>query len=1232
VSAIDTLRDALFGNPPSLTKQPSREGVLAAFSELNVLVAAVVAEQGDPTEALALIQQAIDQTNAAAATFNGSLPGIARSGSIADRDAIPLDQRKRGLTFKVTQDASGLFQEWREYEWRLAGDRDGPTREGGFLAQAQWCFLWTERERQQLDIIPFQGTLPAANVEQMPTALANIGELYQPRIYGFRAIALSTTSPLRAMLEWDGEADGFTLSWGNFTLPIGGGIRAIDTQAFDYDALRPLLFTGDSMLDNTWAASAAADLGRDAVVVAKYSSGAKQVYRLGVRKLLCTAAGNTIPASGTSVAVTSINGVAPSASAVGDNPASFDLFAAHGFLSTFAGDTISTHCSEAGTWGGRHGLMSVPNGGTPSYKFTADDGLGATPIDPQSPFVPDNLARLKTHEVTARLSQNYAFAGPGNPVFPNDINPRVLEDLQLIAAETVGQPITVLGLSPQNNWTTGTPFYTALRYLNGTQANGYTDGQFYQLFGDRYAIVTVGGQKYNNSDYVRWFGRDGSSNDQTDYDAGINPRSVMETTTSNDVHYNAKGEGLEKAFWLLWRQQRKRPPVITSSTLFTLMGKRTQPAIYPEEPVASTSEPVTTGVGYGYEVGLRKLATGSLVARMLSDAPSPQLMPATDVKLASNWAIAASSGTGAVQAGSVVNLDNQLFPIPGLFGYQFELQDPAKQQRVEIVSPYFTPIDLSDSGFAQGDVVTLAIFTRALTVDPLVDPTKYAQFGFNMGVNRANIPMTTSVEVGNGWACYYVQRTLSAADIADTVSSGSINGFMLRTQAAASDLFSGVLAAPIIFKGSSLGFLRFLQADLALAVNSARTLAIEDQLRGPVVAFEGDSRTIQGQIGSGLKYLSNRSYVHWLRMLSRQNFDTTPALNFGRSGWRTDELLAVLPADIAAMKAASVEVCCLLASTNDRNATNPATGVKYTSADSLANLTAMINMLKTAGIRVVISNETPRTDLSGALKTEHVAVRDGINAMHNPFGGVAVADTWNALADSTDPTIAASWATVDGIHMTVRGTFVQGRAVRAALAMFLPRAREVVPRDGVQMIARNGNLLPNALMAGLGTVVDNFSYTNSAGGSAAAANSIYTDAVGRKWQKAVLSGTPSGSDASPVFHRWTVNIDLYKSQFQAGDVIDATLEVMVETPSGIRSFDMMIVGPNIFDGASDIAAATAGYQLGPDSYSGVLRTLPVTLTGEPANLQMRVRAVVANAVPTSATVYFRLSAIRRLNR
>ncbi|ALC12462.1 hypothetical protein [Sphingopyxis sp. 113P3] len=42
MSAVDTLRDALFGNPPSPTMEPSREGVLAAFSEMQQNITGIV--------------------------------------------------------------------------------------------------------------------------------------------------------------------------------------------------------------------------------------------------------------------------------------------------------------------------------------------------------------------------------------------------------------------------------------------------------------------------------------------------------------------------------------------------------------------------------------------------------------------------------------------------------------------------------------------------------------------------------------------------------------------------------------------------------------------------------------------------------------------------------------------------------------------------------------------------------------------------------------------------------------------------------------------------------------------------------------------------------------------------------------------------------------------------------------------------------------------------------------
>lgn len=53
MGAVETLRDALFGNPPSPTTEPSREGTLAAFTELynEAVLAASVAAQGITTVA-----------------------------------------------------------------------------------------------------------------------------------------------------------------------------------------------------------------------------------------------------------------------------------------------------------------------------------------------------------------------------------------------------------------------------------------------------------------------------------------------------------------------------------------------------------------------------------------------------------------------------------------------------------------------------------------------------------------------------------------------------------------------------------------------------------------------------------------------------------------------------------------------------------------------------------------------------------------------------------------------------------------------------------------------------------------------------------------------------------------------------------------------------------------------------------------------------------------------------
>lgn len=618
------------------------------------------------------------------------------------------------------------------------------------------------------------------------------------------------------------------------------------------------------------------------------------------------------------------------------------------------------------------------------------------------------------------------------------------------------------------------------------------------------------------------------------------------------------------------------------------------------------------------------------IGRFSSDMPLPQMLPSVDVRLAQNWRAATAGGAGAEQSVEVVSLDALRFPVAGLFGAKFALQSNTLSQRVEIISPFFSPVDLSDAGVVAGDVLTMAVFCCGMTVNPFDQADLFDQFGFIMGVNSATIQFTNRVRMGNGWECFFVQRVITSADLVDGPTSGSINGIRLRTKAAATQRFAGVIACPMIFRGPSVGFIRYLQGEPTAISDATRGLVVDNQLRGEVVAFVGDSRTVQGLGGTGYRYYTNRSYPFWLRCLSRQAFDTTAALNFGQSGWRTDQILEALPGYIASMKAARVRTACVLCSTNDRNALNPATGATYTAAGSLANVAAICAALVAAGIRVVLMNETPRSDLGGSLKAEHVAVRDGLKLMHSPKDWITVADTWSGLASAEDPNAAASWATVDGVHMTVDGCWVMGAAVWAAMQN-MQDARDILPADDFQIIARNGNMMANSLMLQGSGVADSWGFTNNAGGTAAAVSSLVTlDA--KRWQKALISGTPSGSDSSPLFLRWTQNLDPYKDEFQIGDVLDAALEVRVEAPVGVRSVDFFLVGPGVFDGAADIGAATTGYRLGNRTWGGVLRTLPIQISAQLPNLQMRVRIVLASGVECSGAVYWRAAVIRRRNR
>lgn len=489
-----------------------------------------------------------DVGESAAAAINQRITNTGfHAGPIGERGPTPFQDYENGLHWFTTDTTPP-----RLFTYIKAGN---PDPSGTVVTSNTWFGYYTQAELKNL-AIGFTNFLPQANV----AGLADVFALYDAkaldaRVSDLRARALNTNTPLDVAIDWSagGALDRFELSWNNYTVTLGGGVRSFRPP--NWSTQTNVTAIGDSMMEGKWVEGAAATLGLTLNNVSKYSSGAYQPYRLGTRQLLFTVTGNAIPASGTGVAITAINGGAPTFN--NDD----DPFSGRHFLNTSPGDTISSNCSVSGWYGGRHGVVSIPNGGSLSYTFTPDDGRGASTVAAQSIFVPDNLARLSTDELWIRMSQNYFYADY-TPVFPNNINPRVLDDIQAIVDQARGQRIIILALTPGNDFLPGTKIYDALRYFNNQLRVRWPQYAAY-LTGATYNSTSFTG---NNMDFIRQFGRDGSANDQADYDNGLLPRSCV----ADGLHLNAKGQGLERDFMLLYRAAQAVPPTLALNTLVNI--------------------------------------------------------------------------------------------------------------------------------------------------------------------------------------------------------------------------------------------------------------------------------------------------------------------------------------------------------------------------------------------------------------------------------------------------------------------------------------------------------------------------------------------------------------------------------------------------------------------------------------------------------------------------------------
>ncbi len=371
------------------------------------------------------------------------------------------------------------------------------------------------------------------------------GEASTP-VLGIAGFSARGTSPCNLSAQIVGPApESISLQWGEYVLTFDGSWRGM-TLPVDWAQPVGVVAEGNSLTDindsdtgGGWATKYAARLGVPVYGLAKYSADARQPYRSGAIPLLLSVAGNQLPAGGTSVAVTIINGAPPGA----NNPAS-PLF-------TFSGDTITQNNTITGYAAGRHVTLAVTQAGGSDYRITADVGASAVAFPPSTLFVPDFKFLMQSVDIVAMPGINYFYDGNASDLLSQQAKSDVLRIFRLQR----GNRMIIMGSPAAESWVPGTPQHTAIRNWNAWLKATYPDNYAIDAEGrDTLARLVASGN--------------GSAGDNADAANGVTPRSLRKA--NDPLHLNTAGQQILADLAFEFRSLQRTPPAITGSTVFTL--------------------------------------------------------------------------------------------------------------------------------------------------------------------------------------------------------------------------------------------------------------------------------------------------------------------------------------------------------------------------------------------------------------------------------------------------------------------------------------------------------------------------------------------------------------------------------------------------------------------------------------------------------------------------------------
>lgn len=400
------------------------------------------------------------------------------------------------------------------------------------------------------------------------------------------------------------------------------------------------------------------------------------------------------------------------------------------------------------------------------------------------------------------------------------------------------------------------------------------------------------------------------------------------------------------------------------------------------------------------------------------------------------------------------------------------------------------------------------------------------------------------------------------------------------------------------------------------------------------VAIDGDSRVDQCSDGNRTNTIG---WLYWLQLLTGARFEFRTSDNFGVGGQTTAKIMT----RAFATAASAADIVIALMSTNDRTR-------GWTAATSIANMQLYQTAILASGKRLIWIAEIPRGDdhnakftLTGVQLDYHLRVREWLLAQQG-VRGVAVADPW---ADMVDPTSASALAKAgvlkDGIHESPAGALAMAKSVAEIITRWLPPAPRLRLAEADAYSADNptGSLVSNPRMLGAsgsisgaggsGVVADGWTATVPPGVTVA----LSKQAIGREeWQRAEISGTPSGVDAALAFSTLLPQARLFP-----GDVLEGAAEIHVDAGHlGLRGVPVRLQITDDRGGALAIAGdvhVTRGdidLDAPAGAWGGIAPVPPVTIgAGAISKATFTIVVVGLSGAPISAIVRWRAATVHK---